>query len=105
MNRFSGNIGFAIEHETKPGVWTEEITERHYYGEVLLNSRILQISGNLNNDINVSNRISVIGDPYAYENFHMIRYITYMGSKWKITNIDATNYPRLVLTCGGIYNG
>ena len=47
MNKFSGKIGFATEVESKPGVWTENITERTYYGEVLLNSRKLQISGNV----------------------------------------------------------
>lgn len=105
MNRFSGKIGFATEVESKPGVWTEDITERHYYGEVLLNSRRLQVSGNVIDDINISNRISIIGDPYAYENFHMMRYVEYMGARWKITEVDATYYPRLVLTCGGLYNG
>lgn len=106
MNKFSGKIGFASElHEARPGVWTEDISERTYYGEVLLNSRKLQVSGNVNDDINISNRISVIGDPYAYENFYMMRYIEYAGARWKITEVDATHYPRLILTCGGLYNG
>lgn len=106
MNKFSGKIGFASElHESKPGVWTEDISERTYYGEVLMNSRRLELSGNVNDDINISNRLSVIGDPYAYQNFHMMRYIEYMGARWKITEVDASHYPRLILTCGGLYNG
>lgn len=106
MNRFSGKIGFAVAEETRPGVWTEDnIVERTYYGEVLLVSRKLQVSGNVNDDINISNRISVIGDPYAYENIHMMRYVEYMYSKWKITEVDASHYPRLTLTIGGLYNG
>ena len=106
MNRFSGKIGFANElSETKPGVWTEEITEKDYYGEVLLKSRKLELSGNVNDNINISNRISIIGDPYAFDHFFAMRYITFMGAKWKITEVDASHYPRLILTCGGLYNG
>ena len=106
MNRFSGKIGFASEiDEVKPGIWAEEISERVYYGEILLVSRKLQVSGNINDDINISNRISIIGDPYAYNNFHKMRYIVYMNAKWKITDVDASHYPRLVLTLGGLYNG
>lgn len=104
MNKFSGIIGFATDvQETRPGIWEEGITERRYYGETLQNSRMLQISGNVNDDINISNRVSVIGDPYAYENFHMMRYMIFMGSKWKITNVEV-QYPRLTLTFGGLYN-
>lgn len=106
MNRFSGKIGFASEiTETKPGVWGEEISEKVYYGEVLMNSRKLQYSGNINDDINISNRISVIGDPYARDNFHKMRYVEYMNAKWKITDVDASHYPRLILSMGGLYNG
>jgi len=37
-------------------------------------------------------------------NFQNIRYITYLGTNWKVTSID-TQYPRLVLSIGGVYNG
>jgi hypothetical protein len=33
-----------------------------------------------------------------------MRYVTYMGLKWRITNIDP-QYPRLILTIGGVWNG
>lgn len=32
-----------------------------------------------------------------------MRYIEFMGAKWKITNIEV-QYPRLILTVGGVYN-
>lgn len=104
MARFSGKIGFAIQNETKPGVWTECIRERPYYGDVIQNSRRLQASGNVNDDIEISNRISIIADPYAYENFHSMRYVVYMGSKWKVSEV-LVDHPRLTLTLGGLYNG
>ena len=105
MARFAGKIGFAVQKETVPGVWTEEIIERGpYYGDSIMNNRRLQTSGNVNDDIMISNRLSIIADPYAYENFHAIRYVIFMGSKWKVSEIEV-EYPRLTLSLGGLYNG
>ena len=104
MARFAGKVGFAVQNETSPGVWTEEIRERQYYGDLVHNSRRLQTSGNLNDDIEISNRVSIIADPYAFENFHAMRYVIFMGSKWKVTEAEV-EYPRLVLSLGGLYNG
>ena len=103
MAKFYGKIGYAITKETTPGVWVEEIVERSYYGDVIRNIRRLQGSENLNDDINVSNEISIVSDPFANENFHAIRYIEYMGTKWKVTNVEV-QYPRLILSIGGVYN-
>ena len=104
MARFSGKIGFAVQKKTAPGVWKEEITERQYYGDVTSNSRRLQTSGNVNDDIEISNNLSIIADPYAYENFHAMRYVIFMGSKWKISEAKV-EYPRIILSLGGLYNG
>lgn len=102
--KWYGLIGYAETVETNPGVWTEEITERKHRGEVIRNTRMLQNSGQVNDNVNVSNTISIIADPYASKNFHSIRYITFMGTKWKVSNVDV-QYPRLILTLGGVYNG
>ena len=104
MAKFYGSIGYAETVETKPGVWTEQITERKYYGDITRNSRRLQTSGQLNDDINVSNEISIVADPFANQNFHLMRYVEFMGTKWKISNVEV-QYPRLILTIGGLYNG
>ena len=103
MAKFYGAIGYAETVETAPSVWEEQITERNYYVEVNRNSRRLQNSGQVNDDVNISNEFSIIADPYANENFHTMRYINFMGAKWKITNVDV-QYPRLILTVGGVYN-
>lgn len=103
MARFCGKIGYAVQSETAPGVWTESITERLYYGDIIRNSRRLQSSGSLNDDIEISNRLSIIADPFAYENFHAMRYVIFMGSKWKISEAEV-EYPRLILSLGGLYN-
>lgn len=104
MAKFYGVIGYAVTKETAPGVWTEEIAEQSYYGDLTRNMRRLQDSGDLNDDINVANEISIVADPYANANFHSMRYVAFMGAKWKISNVEV-QYPRLILTLGGVYNG
>lgn len=94
MAKFYGKIGYAITEETTPGVWEERIIERVYYGDVTRNSRRLQSSENLNDNIVISNEIGIVADPFAYQNFHQMRYVEYMGAKWKISNVEV-KYPRL----------
>ena len=55
MAKFYGAIGYAQTVETEPGIWEEVITERNYYGELNRNSRNLQTSGNVNDNVNISN--------------------------------------------------
>lgn len=106
MAKFYGTIGYAEDVENPPGsgIWKSEITERKHYGNLLRNSRRLQTSETLNDNINVSNEISIIADPYARDNFHLMKYVEFMGTKWKISNVEV-RYPRLILTVGGLYNG
>ena len=104
MAKWSGKVGFETTLETEPGIWKEKIIEKSYYGDVIRNARRLESSGVINDSVNISNEISFVADPYARENFHAIRYIEFMGTKWKVSNIDV-QYPRLVLSIGGIYNG
>ena len=104
MGRWFGVVGYEETVNTSPGVHVEQITERKYYGDIIRNSRSLQSTDQLNDNVNISNVISILADPYAYQNFHSIRYAEFMGTKWKITNIEV-QYPRLNLTLGGEYNG
>lgn len=104
MARFYGAIGFAETIETKPGVWKDQITERYYAGDLNRNTRRLQSSNQVNDDLNISNEISIVADPYAHQNFHAMRYAAFMGTKWKINNVEV-QYPRLILELGGVWNG
>ena len=104
MAKYYGPIGYATMVEVKPGVYKAQITERNAFGDVLNNSRSLQNSGDLNDNIKVANKISIVADPFANENFHAMEYVVYMGAKWKITDVKV-EYPRLILTIGGVYNG
>ena len=103
MARWSGHIGFIAMSETKPGVWKEVATERKYYGDLIRNTRRLQSSGNVNDNVTISNEISIVADPFANENFHSIRYAEFMGTKWKVSSVDV-QYPRLILSLGEVYN-
>ncbi len=102
MAKYFGRIGYAEQVETVPGVWEEKIIERNYYGDVVRNIRRLESSGNLNDNINVSMEISIVADPYAIQNFHAMRYVEFMDSLWKISSVEV-NYPRLILSIGGLY--
>jgi hypothetical protein len=103
MAKYFGSIGYAETVETSPGIVKEEITERNYYGDILRNDRRLEDNDKVNSDINITNRISIVSDPYAVENFWKIRYVTFMGNKWKVKTVDV-EFPRLILTLGGLYN-
>ena len=104
MAKWYGVIGYAETVETEPGLWEEKIVERPYYGDITRNTRKLQSSGSVNDNVNISNLLSIIADPYANLNFYAMRYAEFMGSKWKITDVEVQS-PRLILTLGGLYNG
>ena len=103
MAKFCGVIGYAVTKETEPGIWEEKIVEVEYFGDVIRNTRRFSGSAKVNDDINISNQISIIADPFANNNFHAMKYVVFMGAKWKISEVTV-QYPRLVLTIGGLYN-
>jgi hypothetical protein len=103
MAKFHGAIGYVHTETTAPGVQEEVITERNYCGDTIRNTRRLEGGDGLNDNLVINNQISVLGDDFAYGNFSTIRYVTWMGSKWKVTNIEVQR-PRLLLTIGGVYN-
>lgn len=103
--KFYGVIGFGETLETVPGLWEEQITERPYYGDVLKRARRFSTENHeINDDIRVTNTISIVADQYAYNHFHNMLYVEYMGTKWKATEVEV-EMPRLIITLGGEYNG
>ena len=103
MAKFCGVIGYAVTKETEPGIWEEQIVEVEYFGDVIRNSRRFSGSAKVNDDINISNQISIIADPFANNNFHAMKYVVFMGAKWKVSEVTV-EYPRLILSIGGLYN-
>lgn len=104
MAKYFGSVGYAETVETSPGIFKEQIVPRDYYGDIIRNNRRLENSEQVNDDINVTNQISIVSDPYAIKNFWKIRYATFMDQKWKVKTVDV-EFPRLILTLGGLYNG
>lgn len=103
MTRYHGYVGYAIDVEAYPGVWEEQISEHEYFGDVLKNRINMQQGNVVNAKITISNSISIIADPFAFEHVYAMRYVTYLGKKWSIVNVSIER-PRLILTLGGLYN-
>jgi hypothetical protein len=103
MAKFYGEIGYVETVETAPGVWAEQTTARQYFGDVMRNMSRVRAGENLNDDIALDNQLSIVADPFAYEKFHAMRYVRWMGALWKIQSVEVQR-PRLILTIGGVYN-
>ena len=104
MAKFSGIVGFGVPTEIRSGVWEDVITERTYFGDVVLNSRQLRDDEKVNHDFSVNNSISIVADAYASETFFAIRYVKWMGALWVVSDVTVQG-PRLLLRLGGVYNG
>lgn len=104
MAKFYGKLGYAMSGETKPGVWVDQIIEKDVVGDFLTNRWQVESSGGVNDDINVNHTISIVMDPFTTENWHLIKYVKFMGVAWKVKSAEVS-YPRIKLTLGGEYNG
>jgi len=104
MARYYGKIGYGVSEETVPGVWSDEITERAYYGDILNDLRSLSASEKVNDDVRLQNRISIVADAYALGNYLQIKYVEWAGFFWTVQSVDVER-PRLILSLGGVYNG
>lgn len=104
MARFSGKVGYGSSEETAPGVWEDTIVEISYFGDVVRNTRKLQNGESVNDDISVSNSISIVADAYANEHFFAIRYVEWAGALWTVSDVEVQS-PRLLLRLGEVYNG
>lgn len=105
MAKFYGKIGFYVDSvETTPGVWKDGIVERPYYGEVTKEYRRWQNGTGLNDDLTISNTLSVIADPFAMHHIGTMRYVEWFDTKWEISSVEIA-HPRLNVTLGGVYHG
>lgn len=104
MAKFYGKVGYVENQETAPDLIVEKPVERYYKGDLVKNVRKLEQGIGLNDNVDISNQISIMADPYALNHIFAMRYVTWMGAAWKIANIEV-QHPRLILTLGGIYNG
>lgn len=105
MAKYSGKVGYVVTTEVQRGIWDTDIVEKVHYGDLIRNTKkIYNSSDTPNEGVDISNSISIVATPFAMRNFHTIQYATYMGTKWRVTSVEV-QYPRLILTLGGIWNG
>ena len=105
MAKFCGIIGYATQVEISPGVWQDKIIERGHQGDILDNTgRWTSSTDSTNDNLSLGNKFSIMASPYILKNHHSMRYIEFMGVKWKITSVDY-KHPRLIISVGGVYNG
>lgn len=104
MARYFGNVGYVFTTETAPSVYVENAVERPYYGDEIVINRRLDKGEGVNDDVEIGNKFSILADAYAYENFFAIRYITWMGQRWKVSKVTVQR-PRLLIDVGGLWNG
>lgn len=108
MARFYGPIGFDMgdyEDPNDPGAYKHGgIVERSYYGNVLKHTRKWDTGTGVNDDLTVTNRISIVADDYTYQHCSGIRYVRWMGACWKVVSFDVDR-PRIILNLGGVWNG
>ncbi len=104
MAKWYGKIGYAVTAEVEPGCWENAIVERSYFGDLTRDRYKRQSSDKVNDDITLSNMLSIIADPWAYQNCSTIAYVEIAGAKWKVTDVEIQS-PRLILSIGGVYNG
>lgn len=104
MAKFHGMIGFVDYEETSPDVWKEVATEREYSGDLLRKNNRFVAGQAINDNLTINNQISIIADPYINQHFPSIKYVNWKGTNWKVTLADDSNYPRIVLTLGDVYN-
>lgn len=104
--KFAGMVGFELYSETVPGVSEATIVEKFYRGNVEQEVRRLYSSDEtINKDINIDNRIKIVADPFAQENYQQIKFVEHMGACWIVKTVDIRNYPSMLLYLGGVYNG
>lgn len=102
--RFYGEVGYTPTEVDDTGVATAKLVKRDYYGDVLELTSRWKDTENLNDDIHVSHRISILADPYAIQNFPYIKYVKWLGTCWEVSTVKV-DYPRVILSLGGVYNG
>lgn len=103
MNKWFGKIGFAETVEVRKGVFKNSIVEKQFYGDILKNNRRWENGESTNDDLNISNQISILADSFVLDNLYRIKYIEFCGALWKVTSVDI-QMPRLILTIGGVWN-
>ena len=100
--RWFGKVGYGITTKTGTDVYTEEIVERDYYGDMDRRINHVQTGEGINDNMQLNMQVRIVADAFAYEHFQAIRYVVIENSKWKVSSVEV-NRPRLTLNFGSVY--
>jgi len=104
MGKFFGKVGLVIMERTAPGVYMPNTVTKPCYGEVLnVTKRWQGAAEQVNDNLNIDSRISILSNKFLTENLSHIRFVEWMGALWKVTSVELS-YPRIILSIGGVYN-
>lgn len=104
MARFTGLVGYVTQEEKVPGVWSQVETQRMMKGDVISQSSHSQNGDKLNSDITLNQRVSLLGDLYAFNNYYNLKWIKIHGRKWTVSSVEIQR-PRIIVAVGGLWNG
>jgi len=103
--RVSGVIGYGIPTKIRPGVVEDVIVEKKFRGETVRPpSSGPDETAKVNDDLHVGVTISVVATAYHNTHVHLLRYISWQGQLWKVSNVEV-QHPRLIMRLGGLYRG
>lgn len=103
--RVSGVIGYGEQTKIRPGVFDDVIIEKKFRGEtVRAPSSGPDEAEKVNDDLRVNVTLSIVAGAYHSTHVHAIRYISWKGQLWKVSNVEVA-HPRLIVRLGGLYRG
>jgi hypothetical protein len=104
MAKTSLTLGFAVQSETAPDVFTANIYEKtNYPADVLQDQKQWKPGESTNDTLDIMNKFSVLLDDYLMVNLAQLRYVVYGGVKWQVRTLNPKR-PRLDISVGGVYN-
>lgn len=105
MARFFGIIGYtSAQVETSPGVFENIIVEREHKGDILRDSLRTRSTPALNDDLVLTQKLSIIADAELESIFPSMVYAIVKGTRWKVISVEFQR-PRIIVSLGGVYNG
>ena len=105
--RFHGYLGYegpSVEDPPDSGIYKASVVERVHTGVIVKHRRNQDNATSINGVMSVNNDISIVGDPYALEHLHNLKYIRWNNVCWTVTSVE-TDTPRIIVSIGEVYNG
>lgn len=103
--RYYGKVGYETSVDIGDSVYEPRIVEKTYYGDVIRNNTRRDSSDRINDEIAISNRVSIAADPFALSNFQTIKYVEWLGQRWNVKSVEVQLPSRLIFELGGAYTG